>query len=172
MKLSDLREERVGLLTCQGSLKVFARVEFEMAGTLPASVSWANYDLLLFKEQFKTLYETKNLCDILVRVVRTKRNSSSSSSSSSSSPPPLGNHSHGVSSLPSHPHHHHNCVASHSAYTDHSSSSTSSSSPVMINRSCSGGGAGGANIFNMSSNGRVYDNNSTITSPKCKRVCF
>lgn len=156
MKLSDLREERVGLLTCQGSLKVFARVEFEMAGTLPASVSWANYDLLLFKEQFKTLYETKNLCDILVRVVRTKRNSSSP-------PPPLGNNSHG---LPLHHHHHHNCVGSHSPFTDHSLSSTSSS-PVMINRSCSGG----ANGFNTSS-GRAYDNNSTMISPKCKRVCF
>ena len=75
VKLSEVREQRGELLSGGGGaagdvLKVFARVEFEMAGSLPASVSWANYDLLLFKEQFKTLYESKNLCDILVRVVR------------------------------------------------------------------------------------------------------
>lgn len=73
MKLVELREQRNDLLTSQGSLKVFARVEFEMAGSLPSSVTWANYDLLLFKEQFKTLYESKHLCDILVRVVRTNK---------------------------------------------------------------------------------------------------
>ena len=51
-----------------GVLKVFARVEFEHA-SLPSSLTWSNYDLLLFKENFKDLYETKNLSDIIVKVI-------------------------------------------------------------------------------------------------------
>lgn len=157
MKLSDLREQRTELLTSQGSLKVFARVEFEMAGTLPASVSWANYDLLLFKEQFKTLYETKHLCDILVRVVRTKprqqqqqqQQSSSSSVVVISSPPP--------NPYLSHYHHNHqqnpNCImltgVPSTTTTLPRSSSPMSSSYLLLDR----------------------DNHHVLSSsPKCKRV--
>ena len=69
--LKDIREQREELIWNQmnGALKIFARVEFEHAN-LPSSLTWTNYDLFLFKENFKDLYETKNLSDILIKVVR------------------------------------------------------------------------------------------------------
>jgi hypothetical protein len=77
LKVADVREQRGELLAGPGgALKVFARVEFEHTA-LPASLTWSNYDLLLFKENFKDLYETRYLCDIVVKVVRRKSVSSS-----------------------------------------------------------------------------------------------
>lgn len=67
LKIQDIKEQKDDLIL-NGVLKIFARVEFEHA-TLPSSLTWSNYDLLLFKENFKDLYETKNLCDIVIRVV-------------------------------------------------------------------------------------------------------
>lgn len=46
---------------------------------MPTSLTWTNYDLLLFKENFKQLYETKHLCDIVLRIVKKGNNTSSSS---------------------------------------------------------------------------------------------
>lgn len=69
LKMQDIKEQKDELISYNGLLKIFARVEFEHA-TLPTSLTWSNYDLLLFKENFKDLYETKNLCDILVRVIK------------------------------------------------------------------------------------------------------
>jgi hypothetical protein len=76
LKVQDIRDQRSELV-CNGMLKVFARVEFEHS-SLPASLTWTNYDLLLFKENFKDLYETKYLCDIVVKVVRKSSASSQS----------------------------------------------------------------------------------------------
>lgn len=68
LKIQDIKEQKEDLIF-NGQLKIFARVEFEHA-TLPSSLTWSNYDLLLFKENFKDLYETKNLCDIIVKVIK------------------------------------------------------------------------------------------------------
>ena len=68
LKIQDIKDQKDDLIL-NGVLKVFARVEFEHA-TLPSSLTWSNYDLLLFKENFKDLYETKNLSDIIIKVVR------------------------------------------------------------------------------------------------------
>jgi hypothetical protein len=68
LKMHDIKDQRDDLIL-NGVLKVFARVEFEHAA-LPSSLTWSNYDLLLFKENFKDLYETKHLSDIVVKVVR------------------------------------------------------------------------------------------------------
>lgn len=69
LKIQDIKEQKDELISYNGLLKIFARVEFEHA-TLPTSLTWSNYDLLLFKENFKDLYETKNLCDIIIKVVK------------------------------------------------------------------------------------------------------
>lgn len=84
LKIQDIKEQKDELISLNGLLKIFARVEFEHA-TLPTSVTWTNYDLLLFKENFKDLYETKNLCDIIIKVVKQPLNKSIVLSSSSSS---------------------------------------------------------------------------------------
>jgi hypothetical protein len=89
--VQDIRDQRSELV-CNGVLKVFARVEFEHS-SLPASLTWSNYDLLLFKENFKDLYETKYLCDIVVKVVRKSAtclaiNSSATTSAATTSTPP------------------------------------------------------------------------------------
>lgn len=68
LKIQDIRDQKSELIA-NGVLKIFARVEFEHSN-LPASLTWSNYDLLLFKENFKDLYETKNLCDIIVKVIK------------------------------------------------------------------------------------------------------
>ena len=68
LKIQDIKDQKEDLIF-NGQLKIFARVEFEHA-TLPSSLTWSNYDLLLFKENFKDLYETKNLCDIFIKVVK------------------------------------------------------------------------------------------------------
>ena len=73
LKIQDIRDQRDELIINGGkSLKIFARVEFENS-SLPSSLTWSNYDLLLFKENMKELYENKNLCDIVIKVVK-KRN--------------------------------------------------------------------------------------------------
>ena len=72
LKVQDIKDQKDDLIF-NGVLKIFARVEFEHA-TLPSSLTWSNYDLLLFKENFKDLYETKNLCDIIVKVVKQPSN--------------------------------------------------------------------------------------------------
>ena len=69
MKLSEIRERRDEILTPSGSLKIFARIEFEHA-QLATSLAWSNYDLLLFKENMSELYENQCMCDLLIRVVQ------------------------------------------------------------------------------------------------------
>jgi hypothetical protein len=70
LKIQDIRDQRDELIINSGkSLKIFARVEFENS-SLPSSLTWSNYDLLLFKENMKELYENKNLSDIVIKVVK------------------------------------------------------------------------------------------------------
>lgn len=76
LKIQDIKDQKEDLIF-NGQLKIFARVEFEH-GTLPSSLTWSNYDLLLFKENFKDLYETKNLCDIVIKVVKKPLNNQQS----------------------------------------------------------------------------------------------
>ena len=68
LKIQDIKDQKDDLVF-NGQLKIFARDEFEHA-TLPSSLTWSNYDLLLFKENFKDLYETKNLCDIIIKIIK------------------------------------------------------------------------------------------------------
>lgn len=68
LKIQDIKDQKDDLLS-NGMLKIFTRVEFENSN-LPTSLTWANYDLLLFKENFKDLYETKNLYDIILKVYK------------------------------------------------------------------------------------------------------
>ncbi|RNA17084.1 speckle-type POZ [Brachionus plicatilis] len=68
LKIQDIREQKDELL-CNGMLKIFTRVEFE-SSSMPSSLTWAHYDLLLFKENFKDLYESKNLYDIVIKVYK------------------------------------------------------------------------------------------------------
>lgn len=68
LKIQDIKDQKDELIS-NGILKIFARVEFEHSN-LPASLTWSNYDLLLFKDNFKDLYETKNLCDIVLKIVK------------------------------------------------------------------------------------------------------
>ena len=86
LKMQDIKDQKDDLIF-NGVLKVFARVEFEHA-TLPSSLTWSNYDLLLFKENFKDLYETKNLCDIVIKVIRQPAMASTLLNSSNSPPTP------------------------------------------------------------------------------------
>ena len=58
LKIQDIKEQKNELLLKE-NLKIFARVEFEHTN-LPSSITLANYDLLLLKENLKDLYETKN----------------------------------------------------------------------------------------------------------------
>jgi hypothetical protein len=69
LKIQDINEQKDELISPNGTLKIFARVEFEHS-TMPSSITWSNYDLLLFKEDFKDLYENKNLCDIIIKVIK------------------------------------------------------------------------------------------------------
>lgn len=68
LKIQDIKEQKNELLLKE-NLKIFARVEFENAN-LPSSITWANYDLLLLKENLKELYDTKNLSDIVIKVFK------------------------------------------------------------------------------------------------------
>ncbi|CAF0950506.1 unnamed protein product [Brachionus calyciflorus] len=69
LKTQDIKDQKDDLLS-NGMLKIFTRVEFENSSTLPTSLTWANYDLLLFKENFNDLYESKNLYDIIIKVYK------------------------------------------------------------------------------------------------------
>ena len=71
LKIQDIKEQKDELL-CNGMLKIFTRVEFE-SSSLPSSLTWVHYDLLLFKENFKELYETKNLYDIVIKVYKKRQ---------------------------------------------------------------------------------------------------
>ena len=84
LKMHDIKEQREDLISTGGVLKVFARVEFEHA-SLPSSLTWSNYDLLLFKENFKDLYETKNLSDIIVKVISRNNATTSNTNTTTSS---------------------------------------------------------------------------------------